>query len=302
MSKLFDLAAFGPRENQYMDSRTCGSDIAHAQDLITKDLVWLRKAVLFNAANCFDTYKSWTAKPGLWSDDLRNCLSPWDNVFVSSGVDHELGIEMGVHVMCSVLTEEHKKFVTTRCHPKESRFFSGDVKTHMQRAHYCYFVRAWAREIGSLKVRAEGCRKVCYLDDSGLFLGASLDPLDGHSADGAFSLAFFAFQLTHCRNIIVNDEPPHRPEMPRGKKNKSPKIVCKTLSITDQLIVRDDTHSAGERPGVSKHICRGHFSHYTEEKPLFGKYSGTFWIPMHIRGAAKHGIVSKEYELASGNQ
>jgi hypothetical protein len=45
------------------------------------------------------------------------------------------------------------------------------------------------------------------------------------------------------------------------------------------------------------HICRGHLRTYTEEKPLFGKVIGTFFIPAHLRGDEKVGTVVKDYQL-----
>lgn len=45
------------------------------------------------------------------------------------------------------------------------------------------------------------------------------------------------------------------------------------------------------------HICRGHFATYGDDHPLFGKYTGKYWIPAHIRGSAGKGVVIKDYEL-----
>ncbi len=59
------------------------------------------------------------------------------------------------------------------------------------------------------------------------------------------------------------------------------------------------TESKGGTVEKAMHICRGHFSRYTEEKPLFGKYAGLFWIPMHVRGSVKNGVVDKDYQLAA---
>lgn len=85
--------------------------------------------------------------------------------------------------------------------------------------------------------------------------------------------------------------------MPKGRRNESPRITYHVLSITDTIVKRQGEESSGEYPGVPKHIVRGNFAHYTEEAPLFGKFTGTFWRPMHIRGEAKHGIVGKEYAI-----
>jgi hypothetical protein len=44
------------------------------------------------------------------------------------------------------------------------------------------------------------------------------------------------------------------------------------------------------------HICRGHFAHY-EDKGLFGKYKGRFWIPQHVRGSIETGAALKDYQV-----
>jgi hypothetical protein len=45
-----------------------------------------------------------------------------------------------------------------------------------------------------------------------------------------------------------------------------------------------------------------HFAHYTEEAPLFGKYTGTFYIPMHVRGRAEQGAVVKDYRVLAPSE
>lgn len=49
-------------------------------------------------------------------------------------------------------------------------------------------------------------------------------------------------------------------------------------------------------------FCRGHFSTYTEDRPLFGKVSGTFWVPSHVRGSAKQGVVVSDYNVKAPKQ
>lgn len=70
------------------------------------------------------------------------------------------------------------------------------------------------------------------------------------------------------------------------------------------LVVRP----AGSKPGtpgqdigiMPRHICRGHFSEYGPEFNkglLFGKYAGRFYIPPHMKGDKKNGIVEKDYVI-----
>jgi hypothetical protein len=49
--------------------------------------------------------------------------------------------------------------------------------------------------------------------------------------------------------------------------------------------------------GTPLHICRGHFKTFTEEARLFGKYTGTYWWPAHVRGSVDEGVVEKDYRV-----
>jgi len=62
-------------------------------------------------------------------------------------------------------------------------------------------------------------------------------------------------------------------------------IVCK-LTVNKRL------------PAPSYQLVRGHFATYTQERPLFGRYAGTVFIPAHVRGTPEAGIVIKDYALA----
>lgn len=53
----------------------------------------------------------------------------------------------------------------------------------------------------------------------------------------------------------------------------------------------------GTLGSVPLHLCRGHFAEYTEERKLFGKYVGRYWIPPHVRGNPELGTVEKDYEV-----
>lgn len=47
-----------------------------------------------------------------------------------------------------------------------------------------------------------------------------------------------------------------------------------------------------------EHICRGHFKTYTEEKPLFGSITGTYWWANQVRGSKERGEVKKRYQVS----
>ena len=114
----------------------------------------------------------------------------------------------------------------------------------------------------------------------------------------------FGLRLLHCKNVSVEEAPDIRTRQQRrydDRRGIEP-VVFKTLVI-DPSMSRKATPAerrAKTDPVTRLHICRGHFSTYTEEKPLFGKYSGTFWIPAHVRGSAEVGEVRKDYRVKAG--
>lgn len=109
-----------------------------------------------------------------------------------------------------------------------------------------------------------------------------------------------AISLANCSNVSITNAPFKGPrQQRRALERKGIKQAdFKTLVIEPMKQVLK-TEGGIETNGLKKalHICRGHFATYSEDKPLFGKYSGTFWKPAHVRGNADHGTVYKDYKV-----
>jgi hypothetical protein len=118
----------------------------------------------------------------------------------------------------------------------------------------------------------------------------SLDP---------FFPAAFAISLIHCRNVEVRDRPVSRQQRRMAERKGQPVITYKELVID---AFRKQVRYESEQSGDSEikralHICRGHFATYTDANPLFGRVTGTFWKPMHVRGRKEIGEVKKTYKV-----
>jgi hypothetical protein len=100
----------------------------------------------------------------------------------------------------------------------------------------------------------------------------------------------------HCKNTeIISESSKNRRQQ---KRSHIPQVTFKTLhinSIGHKNTAEQNTDGCGSKKSL--HICRGHFSTYSDQKPLFGKYVGTFWIPCHVRGSESNGITIKNYAL-----
>jgi hypothetical protein len=115
---------------------------------------------------------------------------------------------------------------------------------------------------------------------------------------GAGYVIATALRLMHVKNVDVVDKPTRK----RGKKQRRLRpdqlIQWKTLEVRPGGV----SESAGSGSGESltaHHIVRGHFATYTADKPLFGKYVGTYWREAHARGDRKAGEVAKDYRVAA---
>lgn len=114
------------------------------------------------------------------------------------------------------------------------------------------------------------------------------------------SLAFFT--LLGCKNIQTRDVfPAEALQRKRRKLKKRPLVTHKILELI--LPGTKKNHESGEvtNPGVPLHLCRGHFKCYTKEKPLLGRFTGTYWWSPHVRGDKKYGEVHKTYKTKREN-
>lgn len=121
------------------------------------------------------------------------------------------------------------------------------------------------------------------------------------TADAAAVLypVMFAISLLHCRNIELRDRPISRQQRRMAERTGKPVITYKELVIDAfRSQVRHETDAAGGNEiKRALHICRGHFATYTDANPLFGRVTGTFWRPMHVRGTKEAGEVRKTYQV-----
>ena len=94
-----------------------------------------------------------------------------------------------------------------------------------------------------------------------------------------------ALSFTHCKNVKVDRAPamPEALQRARVKKGK-PRSTRPHIIVIEPM--RKVLSAAGHHTCSPKsmHIVRGHFKVY-DEKPLFGKYQGTFWTPSHVAGS-----------------
>lgn len=110
-----------------------------------------------------------------------------------------------------------------------------------------------------------------------------------------------AVSFMNCRNVKQVQHYPKRVDIREAKRRQQPapsRYYTLEIEPMRRVLVSE---GESEKTGLKKalHICRGHFSVYTDDKPLFGKYAGRFWIPAHVRGSEKAGKVYKDYSVSA---
>jgi hypothetical protein len=147
-----------------------------------------------------------------------------------------------------------------------------------------------------------------FLDTSGRFIGdtdsaamliAGKGILTDNNASVVLYPLMFALSLMHCRNVEVRDRPVSRQQRRMAERTGKPVITYKELAIDAfRKQVRYESEQSGDNQiKRALHICRGHFATYGEHNPLFGRLTGTFWRPMHVRGNKDAGEVHKTYKV-----
>ena len=116
-------------------------------------------------------------------------------------------------------------------------------------------------------------------------------------AQGFLYTVIHALGLLNCKNVVIVE----KGGLPKGgKRNRHRKwehrhYILQIHPMKEITKTEHELESIEQR--VSYHFCRGHFKTYTTEKPLFGKYYGTFWWDAHARGSIEVGIVTKDYSV-----
>ncbi len=108
------------------------------------------------------------------------------------------------------------------------------------------------------------------------------------------ALAFY-----HCKNVQLHEEKISEKLIKARRKRSKPYFErTYTLSIEPMKKVlggQGEVHTKGLSHAF--HLCRGHLKTYTDNQPLFGKITGTFFWHGHIRGNKDIGKISKEYSM-----
>jgi hypothetical protein len=108
--------------------------------------------------------------------------------------------------------------------------------------------------------------------------------------------ALLGISLMNCRNVTLSDERPAKQTTMRAKRAASTPYAMKQINVPglNRATTRAQSRNAAGS-AIPLHLVRGHFKTFTEERPLFGSKTGTYWWGWQARGDAKHGVRDHEY-------
>lgn len=116
---------------------------------------------------------------------------------------------------------------------------------------------------------------------------------------GAVQTIVLALRMFHVKNMeIVADQPAKRAKKQRRIKPEQ-RIKWHTIKVRPQGKQYRHADGSSLPTLTAMHLVRGHFKTYSAERPLFGKYVGTYWHQAHTRGSIEAGEVAKDYEVAA---
>lgn len=125
----------------------------------------------------------------------------------------------------------------------------------------------------------------------------------GYGLDTMANALLHALTLLHCKNVgseVI--QPPVKVQEKRAKRGRSKLFSYRELTVkvggTQRRVASLVT---GAHRDLRLHSVRGHFKHFTEDRPAFGKLTGTFWCPPFLKGHGEFGVVEKDYRLETAN-
>lgn len=135
-----------------------------------------------------------------------------------------------------------------------------------------------------------------FIESNEEWSGFALAHLNNFMCGSLLTLSFL-----NCRNVVCSERHPNRRDVREAKRRDQP-LPTKyyTLEIDPmKSTLRNEGRLSEVGFKKALHICRGHFVTYCPDRPLFGKYTGRFWRPSHIRGTSESGRVIKDYSVIS---
>lgn len=244
------------------------------------------------------------ADPGLWRDNISRKIN---DLSVATQPTKHQEIQRSLLIKFSECSDEQLSEVVN--HSMEAL---GNSQAAWELVEVLY-IRKF-REIYPVISRRR------FLDKQGFIIGKAIGGIIGPDrnplveaaeemgGDG-FIQAFIPFLdsclevlgFISCKNISLTEQAEKISRQQRRARARSGQLAdfrYHVLSISSPSGVKSRIGvTSDSQPLTSLHVCRGHFKRYTHDAPLFGRLTGTFYIPQHTRGRAENGSILKDYKV-----
>jgi hypothetical protein len=139
----------------------------------------------------------------------------------------------------------------------------------------------------------------------------------------AMVTAYQTLAFLHCRNVKV-DQVEARPKLDQLHRRKHGRPLLRFQTVRLEVPRRATDRKPGSSPGTppALHIVPGNFHHYGDCCPtspacglshdsqrcqacgghnphglLFGRLTGVYWTPQHVRGNPERGSIRSDFDL-----
>jgi hypothetical protein len=286
------------------------------QDMIEAEVQMIEKAIKFDITNAYEIYRD-CKKDYITESEYPYCIPPWPYCWLEYRTGGKMwfkgnlvdvaSTKCGAFVVHANLRKyagpRRDELLTQVFQAMASRYATPDQELFTS-AHMIV-IHPWQHPQGI--AAPSDLRLFCYIGDDGLLVrwqcavGMDCKHLieSGVSKDdiaGLIHPPLFAFSLANCKNVVQEKQDAYF--KCEGSKKKAKKFYrYHVLKIAGSMTGGNPAGSGQDESKKAMHLCRGHFAKYTDDSPLFGKYTGLFWKPMHVRGKVQHGIVDKDYAI-----
>jgi hypothetical protein len=132
--------------------------------------------------------------------------------------------------------------------------------------------------------------------------GDALKYGDAQTLAVVFDPFWLAVSMFHVKNARLEPSEPVAEKLARSRerRGKPPLVTTSTIvvdPVRETLRRIDEARRKGEKIDLALHHVRAHYKTFTSDRPLFGRVTGRFFWPVHIRGSREHGERMHVYDV-----